>query len=109
MMSETSGVERYLMWAEVLERHGCDQLANGLRWGCGIGQQIESPVSLNSHYVENPYVEVIGALAAGGLAGLGEEVVRRQVDAAFIAAGVLVDQGERDVLAYLLNEGTIHP
>jgi hypothetical protein len=96
------------VWADLLENCGCDRLASNLRQRGGMGQQIEPLGSLNSHHVENSYVEVIGGLAVSNLEGRGEEVVRREVDVAFIVEGVEIDPGERDVLAYLLNDGTIH-
>jgi hypothetical protein len=99
-------LEIHQIWASQLETYGCTQLSSGLRESSGIGQQIESLGSLNGYYLDNPYVRAVGALVDGGLQGIGPEEARRTVDIAFGAAGLLsnVDQGERDVLTYLLIE-----
>jgi len=92
---------------DALEDNGCTQLTSGLLDVGGIGLQVESAGSLNGYHLDNPYVRAIGALVSGDLQGRGIEEVRRTVDVALSVAGIDSDQGERNVLAYLLTEGII--
>ncbi len=105
MMSEQSNSQH---WADLLETYGCNQFAQGLRQGSGIGPQFESLGSLNGFHLDNPWERAVSALIQCNLRGASVEEARRSVDTTLTAAGLYeVAPGERDVLAQLLTEGIL--
>jgi hypothetical protein len=99
--------ERHQIWINALETYECNQLAEGLRQGEGIGPQIESSGSLNGLRPDNPYVKAFDKLVSLGLQGASDEYACRTVDIVLDRQNLMVDPGEKNRLAVLLTWGEI--